>query len=396
MEIQDGVNTRVSVGQESLWGVKALANSGKSLRRVSLDINLDKPSFTSAEIRRSGQTSDMNLGTESVTGTLNGELSCGSYEDLFSALLRGDWTAGVTHTAATVAVATGKFVRSVGSWITAGYKIGDVVTTSGFTTPANNGSWIVSAITATDLSVVDTAAVLVVEAEGATATVAVAGKKLQIPNDVANQVRKSFSVEKYHTELDAAEVYTGVRIGSADISVQPNANTTVNFGLMGRTVELTENDSWFTAPTSPSNTGVVTSSRGVLLKDGAVIADLTSITANITGNLATQTTVFAPTVAGVSSGRITATGQFVAYFRDLDLFKTYRNETEFSLVMHLVGDTASESLVLKFPRVKASSNTKDDKESGGIMQTIAFTMLEPKSSTTAEDSTVVIQDTTLA
>jgi ferritin-like protein len=66
-------------------------------------------------------------------------------------------SAGSTGTVSLSATATG-YGRTAGSFVTDGFAVGQQVTASGFTNPANNGSSVVSAVTATALTVTKTPA----------------------------------------------------------------------------------------------------------------------------------------------------------------------------------------------------------------------------------------------
>ena len=78
MPIPSGVETRLVIGKETTWGVKPLATAGKLTRRTSVTLDLTRNMFESAEIISTAQTQDMRSGSDNITGTLNGELSCGT------------------------------------------------------------------------------------------------------------------------------------------------------------------------------------------------------------------------------------------------------------------------------------------------------------------------------
>lgn len=397
--IPSGVNKTVIISKEDSWGVKPAAGTGKIYRRVGLDLNLNRDSFESAEISSTAQTSDMRTGTDKIEGTLKAELSPGSYSDFFAALLRGAWTAGVTDTATTVAaVATGdKLVRSAGSWITLGFKVGDLVKVTGFTTTANNGRFTVLAVTATDLSL---DATLTDEAEGASITTVVQGKKLSIPLLTSARTDDSFTVEQWFDTIPVSRVATGVKVSTASVKIDPNAMATVDFGMMGKDMTSSATQ-YFTSPAASSTTSIVSGNKGALYANGVRIATVTTISFEINGNMETGVTIGNQQPDGtrpateIFLGRVKATGTFSAYFDSETFFNQFRDETEISLVFRLDGD-AEEGLIIKFPRIKIGGSAIDDKEVGGLIQTIPFTALLPDgTSTTSEQSTVVLQDTTL-
>jgi hypothetical protein len=399
MTIASGVQKQVIISKETTWGVKPAAGTGKYYRRVGLDLNLNRDSFTSAEISSTAQTLDMRTGTDNVEGTFNAEMSAGTYADFWGALLRGTWVAGSTLTATTISAAatTNKFVRGSGSWITDGYKVGDLVKVTGFVTVGNNGKFTVTGVTATDL-VVD--AVLINEAAGPSVTVAVPGKKLAIPILPSNRTNESFTIEQYFDSISVSRVATGVKVGGASVSIQPNAMATVDFALMGKDM-ATSASPYFTTPAAGSVTSVLAGNNGTIYSGGVKIATVTSLTVEITGNMESGTVVgnLLPDgtrpAADIFLGRITGTGELSAYFENDTFFTKFRDEQDLSLVFRLNGD-GDQAFILKFPRIKLGGASVDDKEVGGLIQTIPFTaLLNDGLTNTIEQSTVVIQDTTL-
>jgi hypothetical protein len=55
------------------------------------------------------------------------------------------------------------FTRASGSFITDGFTVGESILTFGFSTGANNGTWVISAVSATELTVIDGADAMVNE-----------------------------------------------------------------------------------------------------------------------------------------------------------------------------------------------------------------------------------------
>ena len=203
MPIPSGVETRLTIGKETAWGVKPLASAGKLTRRTTVTLDMARDTFESAEIISTAQTQDMRLGSDKISGTLNAELSCGTYQDLFAAAFRGPWFTGASLAASTDIefVAPNKMVRTAGSFLTDDFKIGTAVDVSGATNPENNGRFVISNVTALELTVQvnvsNTVAMpFVNEAAGAAVTIATAGKLLIVP--LSGRTNDSFTLEKYY------------------------------------------------------------------------------------------------------------------------------------------------------------------------------------------------------
>lgn len=399
MALVSGVEKRVVVSKETTWGVLPATNTGKELRRVTSEFNLERAQFQSAEITSTAQTSDSRNGTDSIAGTLNGELSPGSYSDIFASLLRGTWASAVTSgPLTTIAGATGKFVRSTGSWLTDGFKVGDMVAVSGFTTTglANNDNWLVIGVTATDLSVVNAhnlSKTVAVKVAGDSVTVAAVGKKLSIPLALANRTNDSYTVEEFLAPQDEVYLTTGVKFGSAAVQIQPNAMTTVNFSAMGRTQELKATaGEYFTAPTAASTAGIFSGNKGIIVIDNVAQAVVTGINFEITGDMEASLVVGNRQAADISLGRIGATGEATIYYENGSIYNKFKNEEDISLFVFLEADPG-EYMIVKFPRIRIGGANRSDGETGSIVQTVPFTALLPKGTdSSVEQSTVVLID----
>ncbi len=88
MTIATGVNKQVKYKVESAWGTVPAAASSQLLRRITSDIDLTKDAYESNEIRTDYQVADMRHGSLSVGGTINGELSPGTYKDFMGLAMK--------------------------------------------------------------------------------------------------------------------------------------------------------------------------------------------------------------------------------------------------------------------------------------------------------------------
>ena len=398
MPIPSGVETRLVIGKETTWGVKPLATAGKLTRRTTVTLDLTRDMFESAEIISTAQTQDMRLGSDNITGTLNGELSCGTYQDLFAAAFRGAWAAGASLAASTdlAFVAPNKITRTTGSFVTDGFKIGTAVDVAGATNAENNGRFVIADVTALEITIQVNVVngiqqPLVDEAAGGSITVTTAGKVLIVPT--SNRTNDSFTIEKYYETINTAEVYTGVKISTINFNFQPNAMATVAFGLLGKAAE-SNTGAYFTTPADNSPTSVLAGTRGALFVAGQRIATVTGLTIDQTGNMETGQVIGDRQTPDVFLGRFTASGQFTAYFENNDLWEKFRDEEELTITIRMDGD-GTEGMVFTLPRVKLGGASKDDKEVGGIIQTVPFTALLYTGTEAKHNTTMVLQDFTL-
>lgn len=398
MTIASGVGKYVAVAKEATWGVKPAAGTSKYIRRVTFDLGLSREQFSSNEITSTAQTSSSRSGTDSVEGTLSGELSPGSYDDFFAALLRGPWVNGVTPAALTNVASSSvdnSLARAAGSWITDGFKDGDFISIAGFTAPAtaNNIRANILSVTASKI-IVDRP--LVTKAAGDSITVAVLGKKLSVPLAPLDRTNDSFTIEQGYTDIGAYRVATGCKAVSCSIGVQPDSMVTAEFAFLGKD-EVSSGTAYFTTPANPSTTGSLAGNSGVLIVDGQPSAVITDFSLEINGNAEAGKTIGNEQPDGtrpavdIFLGRIGVTGEFSAYFLNDDLYNKFRDEDDVAVSFYFKGD-GNEAMVIKLPRVKLGGAKPDDKETGGLMQAIPFTaLLNDGTNLAKEQSTIVIQ-----
>ena len=394
MTIPSGINKAVIIAKETNWGEAPTVTAGKTARRVSADINLVKNTFESNEIRTDYQIADMRHGSRRVEGTLEGELSCGTYEDVFAAILRAAFAGGATTGAvATIAADDdGTFTRSVGSFVSDGFKVGDYITVSGFTEAANNGNFLISGVSATVLTV--TATTLVDEVEGDTVTIAVAGQKCMVPS--TGHTNDSFTIEQLYEmgATDVSELAVGCKFSTCSINITPGGMTTLSFGVLGKDMD-SDTSAYFSSPAAQTTTGVMAGPQGYLLVGGSAIAVVTGATIEIDGGMEVGEVIGSQVTPDVFVGPVRVSGQLTAYFLNNTLWTAFKDESELSLVI-LQTDAAGNAFVIKLPRIKLGGASKDDPPTGGTVQTIPFTALKYVGTGPYEASTICLQDSTLS
>ena len=130
MPIAAGVFKQLAYKAETVYGTIPSASGAQSLRRVSSDLSLTKDTYQSNEIRADQQIADFRHGVRRVSGKVTGELSPRTYQDFFAAALRRNFSAGVSATSVSLTIAgtgpTYTITRATGSYLTDGFKVGDV------------------------------------------------------------------------------------------------------------------------------------------------------------------------------------------------------------------------------------------------------------------------------
>ena len=399
--IATGVNNKVAYKKETTWGTAAGATGAKYLRRVSADFNLTKETYQSEEMRTDYQVTDFRHGVRRAEGSLNGEFSAGSYADFFAAALRRDFTAATLTGASITVTATGSvynLVRTTGSFLTDGWKVGMVVRCTGLTTAADNGkNLLVAAVTALSVTVVPLdGSTLTAQGTAAAATFSAPGKVTYVPS--TGHTDNSFTVEQWFSDIQQSEVYTGMKVNSVGVSIPATGMTTVDFGFMGKDLAQTGTTQYFTTPTAAGSTGIFAGVNGVVVYNGAPIAVITDASVNINSDMTDAVVLGSNSISDVFEGRVTVDGSVSVYFQDATFRDAFKDETEVSIVFALTAsnDKAADFATIALPRVKLGSFTKAD-AMDGIIASCDFTALLQGTNTAGKElTTVMIQDSQAA
>lgn len=400
MPIAKGTAKTIAYKKETTWGTLAGNTGGKQLRRVTSNFNLTKETYESGEIRTDRQVADFRHGVRMAEGSLNGELSPGTYADFMGSLLGQNFTAvtlgAAAQTTVTVSGSTYNLVRSTGSWLTDGVRVGQVIRATGLTATAdNNRNFLVAAVTATNVTVVPLNGVApTAQASASSVTLTVPGKAAAVP--ATGHTEDSYTIEEWFSDVPQSEVYTGVKVGSMAVQLPATGLTTLDFSFMGKDLQQTGSTQYFTSPTAQNANGIFAAVNGAVLVAGVPVALITSADFTVERAMENATAVGSNSVAEIFSGRIRATGNLSVYFQDATFRDYFNAETPVSIVMALTASNAANSDFVSFvmPKVKLGSFTKDDGELGIVAQASFTALLSDTAPTTSglPATTVSIQD----
>jgi hypothetical protein len=400
MAIAVGVKKLLVYKKETTWGTAAGASGANYLRRVTSDIDLTKDTYQSNEIASHQQIVDFRHGVKRVAGGIQAELSTATYAPFLAALCRKDFATGVSFTSSggseiTSQSAGPSFTRASGSWLTDGFKVGDVVRVTNHSTAANNNkNYRIVTLTATVMTVAET--VVTDAVPDATCTIAVTGKKTFIPT--TGHTDDSFTIEHYYSDLDISEQFLGCKPSGVALSLPPTGMATANFSFMGqdRVVTSAGTAPYFTSPTADTSTGVLAAVNGTIRVGSTDLAIVTGLTINLESTLTGDPVVGSNILPILAQGRVRVTGQATLYFQDTTYLDAFNNETEMAMYCKLdqAGTDPKSFLNIVIPRIKLGGASKDDGEKA-LVQTIPFQALLNStggSGTSSEKTTISIQD----
>ena len=292
----------------------------------------------------------------------------------------GSDPANVGVAAAATSGAAGTFTRddANGSWIADGFKLGDVVQQTGWTTDGvtnNTHNFLITALTATVMTVLAIDGTPpAAKVKGDSVVTAVKGQKCWIP--ATGHTEDWFTIEHNYSDVDLSEIFWDCKLTSMAIKAPATGIPTVDFNILG--LQMTAKDNalapYFTGPTAITATEVVHSGKAVVLVSGVEQTLATGIDFEIVGNNQAMAPVIGTNVKpGISDGRVEIKGNLSILFEDDTIAGYYRAGTEVSIFIVLpVSDAADAAFVAFTIHVAKLTGTAKDGDNG-IVQSIPFT-----------------------
>lgn len=426
----------------------------RMLRRVTSNIDLKKASYSSNEIRTDAQLADFRHGGVSVEGSINGELSGRTYQELMGAVLRKDFTTSISKsittgatiasttivgveagTAAVITFAAANDLALTGSASTA-LRTGDVIwfETIGGTYAANA----LCPLLVLDINTTTNAIIVVPVAKPANWTsittlstigvvkYEVLGKKAYIP--LTGHTKYSFQFEHFYKDISPtttgagsanypqSEIFVGCRPTQMAIKLPATGLATCDFTIMGQRMktpsDYTAQASWEgqksilqnvtnEAPIDSAIDPIFSAAVGsIYMKDKATnamqkVGLITAFDYTVNGNGSKADVVGSDQTPDIFLGKLSVSGNLSIYFQDTVWRDVFYKEQEASLIAvftsNSVGDSSTKFMSMVMPRIKTGGASKDDGDKGLIM-TVPFTALLGDGTSGFEATTLQIQD----
>ena len=405
MAIAEGSTTAFSFKKESTANTQESGSGGKVLRRVSGRLDLVKQEVVSAEKRTEFQDNNVNHGLRSVDWSIDGEMFGGDYDEFEAAALRKDYVAvsTVTETASTdeFTISSGVLTRGNGaaSFITDGFYEGLVIRLSGMNTSGNNSrNFRITALTATTMTLLAVdggAAVADDTGGGGSATISVPGQYTDIPT--SGHTEDTFTLESWDSKTSTSHIGYGNKVGSMELSIQPNSPPSQSFGGMG--IDRSSSGSRvLTSPTAAGTGAAMSSGIGFVRVNGTSVAVVTGLTLSLNNGVQNAAVAFANTSPDIFYGRVAeVTGTITILKEGFTISDLFDDETEVTLDFFVEAPgsapRAFKSIYLK--RVKLMSAGEDDPD-GPVVQNFDFRALLPATATGVNRSTMMLQDSSVS
>lgn len=408
MSIAEGIQCRVGYKEYASGAITANTlptpatdpgvSGAQILRRVTSTINLNKESYQSAEVRTDRQIVDFRHGVGRVAGSITGELSGKTYQDLFEAAVRGTWEAPITASqsdftsmAATLGSGSGTFTAGGGSFITKGFRVGHIIRFTNLSDADNNSkNFVILAIpTAKTLTVYPSPDTMSADTSFTMASI---GRRLIIPS-TGFQSRK-FAFEHYYQDLDIAKFFAECRIAGFNIGLPASGLATCEFPVMGRDQDIlsSTNAPFFINPAAETTTGIFAAVNGLIRVGGTTVGVVTGLTLSEVSTPASDAVVGQPFVPEIFLGRHNLTGTISAELQDGTFLSNFQNEDEISVLVYLTASNvaAPQAMTLFLPRIKFADAANPAQGEGAQLINLPFQALK----STASETTAGVAATT--
>lgn len=332
-----------------------------AIRFTSEDLNFNLEFESSEEIRSDRMRSDTIQVGASADGSIEGELSYGTYDDFMEGAQFSSWlttgtpmvdtdisinkTAGTPNTYVLESVG-GDFTAN--SWV-----VGQFVKVEGFVTAGTFWAQITS-IAALTLGIrplsdeVD-------EAAGASITITPL-------NFIRNGTeRHSYTIQKAFTDLTAPEYqnFLGSVVDKMMLKLETKSILTAEFEFVAKSAEMTETQ-FAGATFNASNTNDVMNAVGNVAAitfdgdPGGAIFYFNNLELEVANNVRGQEAVGTLGFIGIVPGRQEINGKLELYFESSALFDKFRATTVFALSF-MVADASGKRYIFTIPRAKYTS-----------------------------------------
>ena len=347
---QVGNQVQYAYAPEVILGVPVATPAGQIVRWIPGTDSAISRSFTkNPEIRSDYMTAPGVAGGMRAKHAIAAVMSFGSYDDwLGYALGCAAWNANIVKvrpftSSGAISLASDSvaktFTRTVGSFVTDGFVVGDIVLPNGFTTPANNTAFVVTAVSA-----------LVITCGAATTIVtevAAAGRSLTL------DIHPGFTFERGDKGVGNYLAFPGTVVDNFDISGKSgsNAQVDIKFNLISKIVSNENPVSVFTTLVQPNGNDLLMSWTGSVKKGAVSILNVVGWDIKVARNSDSAEVCASPDLYDINPKAAVVTGKLDIWFDSIQFYNDFRLQTDVTFQLNL-GPGGSKSYTLDFNRCR--------------------------------------------
>lgn len=352
------------------------SGTGQVLRRTSSTFSANRDMYQSAEVVSHHQSEGNSYGLKRTQGSVEGEISAGTYQLLIEGMLEASAAAVSAYNVGSDVVPNeaGTFTTTAGDYLAAGLKVGMVGRWTGFASPgdANNATnFLITALTDKIMTgVFLNGDSVTTDTAGDDVTFTVVGQVVSPP--LTGHTKDYFQVEEWYSDLTDSDLFSDCLISGIELNLPASGNGTISTSFVGLT-RLLSGEQVMTSPTAESETDIMSSINGYLYVNGT-LTPVSSIQVSISNAAATTgAEIGSNSPSDINRNVISVSGSFTQYVRDQVLSTLYDAETEVSLIAVMAADetATSDFVAITLGKIKITGDAPDDNDS--IMRTFPFT-----------------------
>lgn len=357
MAFADTSAATMAYAPEVTYGVNPVAGS-KYLRFTSDSLNQTTATTVSEEIGASRSPRETVRTSISAEGDVNFEFSENTFEDLFEGALGGDFSTPIALTARSInisGVAAGQFtLTDTGGTAFTDAVEGQWLRLQDFDV---NGTIYARIVTKTSNGVVVAQGTrsdgVAVTNESGNADIDVHGSHLKL-----GTTKKSFTIQRAWTDISLFDLFTGMVVGGASITISPEEIINGSFSFQGVKQEefLTNQMGTIQAAGSESVANAIDNIEGIF--EGVFTEEsplcITELTINIDNQLRTRLCIGNFGAVDVGLGTANITGSLTAFLENETQLEKYLNFEDSKLSFRLT-DEEGRVTIFTFPAIKFTS-----------------------------------------
>ena len=378
------------------------AVGGQVLRRSGGAMTLERSTIDNPQIRADKQKAMARQGLGMVTFAHEDVLAPGTLAPFWESVILGTFATAATSGALTTVAAAvttapaGTFTRSTGSYLTDGFTVGKVISSSGWATtgvPNNAHRFMIIGLTALVMTLYPLDGVaLAAKAAGDSVTIVEVGKSVKTP--ASGHVSHYYTMEDWHPDIAQSEQAFDVRVDSIALKFAPNQNLTCSVAFKGLNFTAAPTTPYFASPTAEASTDLCAMATGKIMLGGVIVATVTAADLNISCGLDMPAVIGSATYPFIADTTVTVDGNITVLWEDQTLMTAYQNETDLTLALVFAnGRSASADFVgFTLGRCRLFSATKSTDEKS---LTKAYKLMGAENTANATGtvaSTISIQD----
>ena len=191
---------------------------------------------------------------------------------------------------------------------------------------------------------------------------------------LAGTTRRSFTIERHHSDINKYLRSTGCSFNSMSLSVAPNSMVTGSFSIIGKSFTVASTAISGATYSSETTSAPFDSFTGSVNEGGSSVAVVTGIELSVDNGMEALYVVGSDETLLPSIGKSTVTGSITAYFENSLLIDKFISETASSLEFTLT-DQAGNSYIFELPNVKYNSGNPEVGGPGAITVSLDFVAL---------------------